>query len=237
MKILSVDTSTTVASCAVINKDETLSEGTVSSKTTHSQKLLPLIADTLDRANIDIEEIDYFAVANGPGSFTGLRIGVSTINGLAQALDKPVVAISSLKALAMNISTCEKLLVPLIDARRDRSFTGVYKSDLDGKLETLLEEDVREMDEILDILDKKQEDIMFIGDGMNNYREKIVNVLGDRAYFTPNNLNIAKASSVGELAKVKIEDGQTMSYFDLRPEYLRETQAQRELDEKMRKQL
>lgn len=236
MKILSVDSSTTVASCAVINEEEILSEAIVNSKTTHSQKLLPLIADTLDRSNTDIEEIDYFAVANGPGSFTGLRIGVSTINGLAQAMDKPVVGVSALKALAMNISTCEKLIVPLIDARRDRSFTAIYKSQDDGKLETVLEQDVIEMDEILDILDKKQEDIMFIGDGMNAYREKIVEVLGDRAYFTPKNLNIARASAVGEIAKEKIENGETLSYFELTPEYLRETQAERELDEKMRKQ-
>lgn len=236
MKILSVDTSTTVASCAIINQEEILSEGLISSKVTHSQKLMPLISDILDRANIDIEEIDYFAVANGPGSFTGLRIGVSTINGLAQSMDKPVVGISSLKALAMNVSSCEKLIVPLIDARRDRSFTAVYQSYADGRLETVLSDDVIEMDEILDLLDKRQEDIMFIGGGMDVYREKIIDILGKRAYFAPRNLNIARASSGAEIAKEKIKNGEIQTYFDLTPRYLRETQAQRELDEKMRKQ-
>lgn len=233
MIILAIDTSTNVASCAVMDDERLLGESMVNDSVTHSQKLLPLISETLDRCKIDIEEIDLFAVANGPGSFTGLRIGVSTINGLAQAMDKPVIGISSLEALAHNVSTSEKLIVPLLDARRDRSFTGIYRSDLgENHMETILEPDVLEMSDILEILDKKQEDLIFIGNGMDIYREQIIDILGERAYFTPGNLNIARASSVALIARQRAKKGQTQSYFELVPDYLRETQAQREYDEK-----
>lgn len=235
MKILAIDSSTNVASCAIMDDEKILGEALVNNNTTHSQKLLPLIADVLDRCEIDIKEIDVFAVSVGPGSFTGLRIGVSTINGLAQATDKPVIGVSSLEALAHNVSTSEKLIAPLLDARRDRSFTAIYKSGRD--METLLDPDVLEMSEVLDILDKKQEDILFIGNGMDIYKESIVKVLGDRAYFTPDNLNIARASSVAVLAMKKAKKGETQTYLELVPEYLRETQAQREYDEKRRKSI
>lgn len=236
MIILAIDTSTNVASCAVMDDDKLLGESMVNSSVTHSQKLLPLISETLDRCKIDIEEIDVFAVANGPGSFTGLRIGVTTVNSLAQAVDKAVIGISTLEALAQNISTSEKLIVPLIDARRDRSFTAIYKSDLaKQEIETILEPDVLEMTEILQALDKRQEDIIFIGNGMDIYRDQIIDILDDRAYFAPVNLNIASASSLAAIAMKRAKDGQTQSYFELVPDYLRETQAQREYDEKRRK--
>ena len=163
MKILAVDTSTNVASCAIMDDEKLLGEFIVNDNITHSQKLLPLISDTLNRCKIDISDIDVFAVANGPGSFTGLRIGVATINGLAQATEKPVVGVSSLQALAQNIVVSEKLIVPLIDARRDRAFTAIY--DTQDDFNVILEPDVLEVDELLKILDQKQENIIFIGEG------------------------------------------------------------------------
>ena len=234
MKILAIDTSTNVASCAIMDDEKLLGESMVNDNITHSQKLLPLISDTLSRCKIDVKEIDVFAIANGPGSFTGLRIGVSTINGLAQATQKPVIGVSSLEALAQNIITSEKLIVPLIDARRDRAFTAIYSARNDFK--TVLEPAIFEIVELLEILDEKHEDIIFIGEGTTAYKDMIVEKLGERAYFAPRNLNIAKASSAAEIAIKKAKDGQTKSYFDLTPDYFREPQAQREYDEKMRKQ-
>lgn len=231
MKILAVDTSTNVASCAIMDDEKLLGEFIVNDNITHSQKLLPLISDTLSRCKIDIKDIDVFAVANGPGSYTGLRIGVSTINGLAQAMEKPVIGVSSLQSLAQNIIVSEKLIVPLIDARRERAFTAIYKT-LNG-FNVILEPDVLEMNELLDILNQKQEDVIFVGEGTDVYKDRIVEVLGERAYFAPKNLNIAKASSAAEIAIRKARNGETTSYFDLTPDYLREAQAQREYDEKM----
>lgn len=234
MIILAVDTSTNVASCAIIDDEKLLGEFTINDNITHSQKLLPLISDTLDRCNLDIEDIDVFAVANGPGSYTGLRIGVGTINGLAQATEKSVVGVSSLKSLAQNISVSEKLIVPIIDARRNRVFTALYSSD--NGLKTILSPDTLELEELLEMLDKRNENIVFIGQGTEVYKDKIIESLGERAYFASKSVNIAKASSVAEIALIKAKNGETQSYFDLTPDYLREAQAQREYDEKMRNQ-
>lgn len=235
MKILAIDTSTNVASCAIMDDEKLLGEFTVNDNITHSQKILPLISNTLSRCKIDISEIDVFAVADGPGSYTGLRIGVATINGLAQATHKQVVGVSSLQALAQSIVTSEKLIVPLINARRDRAFTAIYSAK--DSFKTILEPQLLEMVELLEILDKKNQDIIFIGEGTTIYKDMIIEKLGERAYFTPKSLNVAKASSVAEISLEKVKLGETKTYFDLTPNYLRETQAQREYDEKMEKKL
>ncbi len=233
MKILAVDTSTNVASCAIMEDDKLLGESIINDKVTHSQKLLPLISDTLDFCKLKAKDIDLFAVANGPGSFTGLRIGVVTINSLAQAVDKPVVGVSSLEAIAQNASMSEKLIVPLIDARKDRVFTALY-SFTKGKLNTEVEPDVLELDLLLEMLEKRSQDILFIGEGVETYREKIEQCMGDRSHFSNEIQNIARASLVAYLALAKAKNGETKSYFELTPDYLRESQAQREYDEKMK---
>lgn len=230
MIVLAIDTSTNVASCSIMEDNKLLGEITVNNKITHSQKLMPIIAEVLKITKLDIEDVDIFAGANGPGSFTGLRIGVSTLNGLAQATQKPVVGVNSLKALAQNIVESEKLIVPLIDARRDRVFTAAYNGV--ENLEQEIEPDVIEVKALLEILDEKNRDIIFIGDGSQIYRQEIIDVLGGRAYFTSDNLNIAKASSTALLAIDKAKAGSTQSHFEFTPNYYRETQAQREYEER-----
>lgn len=232
MILLAVDTSTNVASCAIMDGEKLLVEFLVNDKTTHSQKLMPLIALALEHCKLDISDIDVFAASVGPGSFTGLRIGVATVNGLAQSVDKPVVSVSTLKALAQNVAVTEKLIVPIIDARRDRVFTAAYESLLE--LETVMEPDVLELSELLDVLEKKDRDILFIGEGIKAYEANIAERLGTRAHFPSRNIDIARASSVAELAIRKANMGETMSFFELVPEYLRESQAQREYDERQR---
>lgn len=232
MRILAVDSSTNVASCAIMEDGKLLGEAMVNDKVTHSQKLLPLISDTLKRCQLKVADIDVFAVSEGPGSFTGLRIGVVTVNSLAQATDKPVVGISSLESIAQNVAISEKIIVPIIDARRDRVFTAIYSS-IEGQLKTVQEPDVMEVTTLLEILDKRTEDILFVGEGVDGYREKITEYMGTKSHMASDNLNISKASSVAELAMVKAKNGETKSYFELTPEYLRESQAQREYDEKM----
>lgn len=233
MKVLAIDTSTNAATCAIMDDEKLVGEFTINDKITHSQKLLPMISQLLKSANIDIKEIDIFAAANGPGSFTGLRIGVATINGLAQATNKPVIGISSLEALAKNIADNEKIIVSLIDARRDRAFVGMYQAK--EELETVLSPDVLELEEIINILKEKQKDVIFVGEGTEIYKDKLKQELGSKASFAPRNINIAKASSTAEIAIKRAKQGNTKSYFELGVEYLRESQAQRELDAKMGK--
>ena len=235
MKILAIDSSTNVASCAIMDDERLLGESIINDKVTHSQKLLPLIADTLNRCRLKVEDIDIFAVSNGPGSFTGLRIGIVTANSLAQAMDKPVVGVSSLQVIAENVSQSEKLIVPIIDARRDRVFTAIYTSQ-EGKLKVVQEPDVMELKTLLEILDKRSKELLFVGEGVNKYREMISDHMGSRSYFANDNQNISRASCVAEIALVKAQNGESSTYFELTPDYLRESQAQREYDEKMKKE-
>lgn len=226
MKVLAVDTSSVVATCAVLDEEKVLGEYSLNQEMTHSEKIIPMIKELMDSLNLRPEDIDLFAGAVGPGSFTGLRIGIATIKGLAHVFDKPVVGVSTLEALAYNIPF-DGIVVPLIDARRERVFTGIYKWR-DGKLVNLSEPTILELDELLNIIQDNYEKVLFNGDGTLVYKEKIVEKLKDKAQFAPISLNMARASSVGELGLLKWKEGNAENYFQLVPEYLRESQAQRE---------
>ena len=226
MKVLAVDTSSVVATCAVLDEEKVLGEYSLNQEMTHSEKIIPMIKELMDSINLKPKDIDVFAGAVGPGSFTGLRIGIATIKGLAHVFDKPVVGVSTLEALAYNIPF-DGIVVPLIDARRERVFTGIYKWK-DGKLVNLSEPAILELDELLNIIQDNYEKVLFNGDGTLVYKEKIVEKLKDKAQFAPISLNMARASSVGELSLLKWKEGKAENYFQLVPEYLRESQAQRE---------
>jgi len=227
VKVLAVDTSSVVATCAVVDEEKVLGEFTLNQDMTHSEKLIPMIKVVMDSLGLRPEDIDLFAAAVGPGSFTGLRIGLATIKGLAHVVDKPVLGISTLEALAFNISWGETV-IPIMDARRDRVFTGIYSCE-NGILLNRLEPTIFEVDKLLDFVDDNYERVMFNGDGTNVFKERIIDRLKDKALFAPVSLNMARASSVGELALNKWNAGERESYFQLVPDYLRESQAQREL--------
>lgn len=231
MKILAIDTSSMSATCAIIDKDKLLVEYTLNHKLTHSQKIMPIIKEALDSCSLKTKDIDVFAVAKGPGSFTGLRIGVATVNGLAQSVNKKVVGVSTLDALAFNLPYCEGIVVPIIDARRDRVFTGIYKWT-NGNLHIIKEQTILEVKELIKVLAERPEKIVFIGDGTHVYKDILSETLGEKAIFAPKSANMARASSVAELAMTKAKEGKTESFFELVPDYLRESQAQREYNEK-----
>ncbi len=231
MKILAVDTSSIVASCALINENKLICEYTLNHKKTHSQKLMPIIKEILVASEILPNEIDVFAASIGPGSFTGLRIGIATINGLAHASNKPVVGVKTIDALAYNIPYFDGIIVPIMDARRNNVYTGIYKQE-DNEFNILKEQTVMNIDKLIEILKERKEKIVFNGDGVITYKEKLIDELNVRAIFSPNNLNMPKASSVAEIAMIKAKSGETQSYYDLKPEYLRKSQAERQYDEK-----
>lgn len=231
MRVLAIDTSSTSATCAIINDEKLIVEYTLNNKLTHSQTIMPMIEEALKSCDLKPEDIDVFAAAKGPGSFTGLRIGIATINGLAQATNKNVVGVSTLHALAFNVPYCEGIVVPIIDARRDRVFTAVYKW-VNGNLHMIKEQDVLEVKELIKILEERPEKIVFVGDGILTYRSVLKESLGDKVLFAPKNASVSRASSVAELAMSQAKAGKIESYFELVPEYLRESQAQREYNEK-----
>ena len=145
MKILALDSSGLVASVAIVSDDDLIGEYTVNYKKTHSQTLLPMLDEVAKMVELDLSTIDVIAVSAGPGSFTGLRIGSATAKGLALALNKEIVSVPTVDALAYNMWGCRDLVCPLMDARRNQAYTGLYRFS-DGKMDTLIKQCVVQID-------------------------------------------------------------------------------------------
>lgn len=227
MKILGLDTSTMMASCAVIDKNGVLGEYSIDQDRGHAENLVPMIEEMMRSINLDIKDIDLYAVALGPGSFTGLRIGVATMKGFAHLFNKPIIGISTTKALANNLPF-ENTVVPMIDARRNRVYTSIY-SHKDGELVEEMPVDAIDIDELIEIL-KGKDDLMVNGNGSILYREKLREELGEKIKFAKIGQNSPRAVSVAELALKKFNAGIVDDVFTLAPDYLRKSQAERQLD-------
>lgn len=226
MKILGIDTSTKVATIAVIDEEQVLGEYIISQEMSHSENLIPMLKHLLDNLHIKIKDIDLYGVAIGPGSFTGLRIGVASLKSFAHLFQKPIVGVSTLKAMAYNLPH-NKIVVPMIDARRDRVYTGVYSWE-NGVLKTFKADDVVEMEKLLEEL-KSYESIVVNGDGSILHRDRLISELKD-VKFSTKSQNVCKATSICELALLAYNRGEVDDFYTLSPDYLRETQAQRELN-------
>lgn len=225
MIILGIDTSSIVATCAIATEDRLIAELVVNNKKTHSQKLLPAIARMFEESDMSIESVDAIAVAKGPGSFTGLRIGVSTAKGLAFALQKPVVGINTLDALAYNVGLCEKLVCPLLNARRGQVYTALYQGDI-TKIRRLTEYMAVGLDEITGLIHTKGQPVIFLGDGAIVYKQEIKDALGDLSITSSSAFSMPRASSVAFLGIETLVRGEYQSAEDLEPFYLRRSQAE-----------
>lgn len=226
MKILAIDTTGSVSSVAVVSDKFTISEFTINNKKTHSETLMPMIEMTLKYANTEMEEIDYIACSNGPGSFTGIRIGVATAKALAHGCNKKIVSVPTLDILAYNIFDSKKLIVPIIDARRNEVYSAFYMWE-GSKLLKISDYKNDNIDVILQQVKEIRDCAIFVGDGIFNFESKI---LENKFDISPTNMNLQRASSVGSYAFNFIQDA--VSYTDFKPFYLRETQAQREYERK-----
>ena len=232
MKILALDSSGLVASAAVLNEDTLLAEYTVNHKKTHSQTLLPMIDEILRMLGMDPSELDAVALAGGPGSFTGLRIGSATAKGLGLALDIPLVPVPTVDALACNLCEVEdSLVVPMMDARREQVYTGVYRFD-GGKLRVIREQRPEAVTELAEILNNMGGNVIFLGDGVPVYRERLAELLKVPYRIAPPHLNRQRAGAVGWLAMQYLKEGRTVSADEHAPEYLRLSQAERERKER-----
>lgn len=234
MKILAVDSSGLVASVAVVEEDNLLVEYTMNYKKTHSQTLLPMLDEVKKMIDLDLNSIDAIAVAAGPGSFTGLRIGSATVKGLGLALNKPIVEVPTLEGLAYNMCGTGWLVCPLMDARRNQVYTGVYRFVQDGttwKMETVQEQCAVDVTEILQICNRLGEAVIFLGDGVPVYKEQIAEVCKVPYAFAPAGMNRQRAASVGSLGVAYAKAGKVVSAAEHEPEYLRKSQAEREREE------
>jgi len=223
MKILAIDTSSPVASAAVMVDSNLVGEYVISNGKTHSQIIIPLISDMLTKAGISVHEIDVFAVSLGPGSFTGLRIGIATAKSFAQALNKKIIGISALDSLHANLPCGNDLFIcPIMDARRGNVYNSIYKNGIKLKDDRLIN-----INEVLEEVSGNK--TIFLGDGILKHKETIVSVMGDNAIFAPANLSMQKSSSVAFLANQRVMNGEFDNIYSLEPVYVRASQAEREL--------
>lgn len=232
MKILSIESSTSSASCAILEEDKLLGEVNLNGKKQHSVILMHLIDNLLKDLKLSLDDIDAFAVSSGPGSFTGLRIGMATAKGLASATNKPFIGVSSLDALAFNLAYTDGIVCPIIDALRDNVYTALY-SFKNGKLERLTDYMAIHIDDLISTIKNGNYDsVSFIGDAIPKFKEKLSSSF-EKVNFAPNNVNLARASSLGELGLSRIKEGLADDPLTFAPIYLRKSQAEREYEEKM----
>jgi len=263
MKILAIDSSGLVASIAILEDDNLIAEYTINYKKTHSQTLLPMLEQVKNMVELELDTLDVIAVAAGPGSFTGLRIGSATAKGLGLALKKPIVGIPTVDAMAYNLYGTDKLICPIMDARRGQVYTGIYKFEQRNEKELLqcLEENRdHKIEDNSKLINNKQiegyslkivqpqcavmledivaqlndigREVIFLGDGVPVFEEKLLEIMKIPYSFAPAGLNRQKASSVGNLARIAYLQGKQETPADFKPNYLRLSQAERELLEK-----
>jgi len=229
VKVLALETSSTVASVALVTENKLMAELVINHKKTHSQMLMPVLENLLDGADLTIKNIDVFAVASGPGSFTGIRIGVATAKALAQALDKPVVGVSSLDGLAFNMLHVTGLICPLIDARNEQVYTCLYRSDGE-EIERINDYMAIRVADLLVNLKKYGESIMFCGDAAHLHTDMILHILKADARVAQPIFSLHRASSIGWLALKKAILKETQTYSELLPFYLRKSQAEQKYE-------
>lgn len=235
MKILGIDSSGLVASAAIAGEKNIIAEFTVNNKQTHSQTLLPMIEKVVDMSGIELEQIDAIAIAAGPGSFTGLRIGSATAKGIGLALKKPVVSVPTLEGLAYRVSVFDGIICPIMDARRNQVYTGIYKMDK-GNLVCLSEQKAVDIHEIMEELEKYDEKVIFLGDGVEVQRETIEKEFKKEYCFAPIHLSKQSAAAVAVLGDIYFNQGKAEDAAEHKPIYLRKSQAEREREERLKKQ-
>lgn len=236
MKILALDSSSLTASVAVVEDDITIAEYTVNYKKTHSQTLLPMLDEIVKMTEQDLQEMDAIAIAAGPGSFTGLRIGSATVKGLAQALQKPIVAVPTVDGLAGNLYGTDKVVCPLMDARRNQTYTGLYefvKKEDTYEMHCLKPQCAVDLSEILAAVNELGREVIFLGDGVPVFKESIKENITVPYSFAANTCNRQRAAVIGWLGMQLFKQGTYETAVSHAPEYLRLSQAERERNSKI----
>lgn len=230
MKILAIDTTGLTASVAIVDENNIIAEFTLNYKKTHSQTIMPLIEYMVKMIDFDLSSIDYIACSNGPGSFTGLRIGASTAKGFAHGLNKRIVPVPTLDAIAYNIFETDNIIVPIMDARRNQVYTAFYiwENNKFKRISSYMAEDINT---VLNELKNNNKNVIFLGDGVSVHKQTIIS-FNKNYIFAPQNVNMQKAASVASIAFNLISEGKDVSYSDFNIFYLRQSQAEREYERK-----
>lgn len=222
MKILGVETATTTGSVAVVGDAGVIAEYTLNIELTHSERLMSTVDRVLSDTGIRVADIDAFAVSIGPGSFTGLRIGLAAVKGLALVTNKPVVPVPTLKALAWNLPHAAWPVCPLLDARKNEVYTAIYRFGESG-IEQLMEESVLPL---RGLAERITERTLFTGEGTRLFRDDIRSLFGGRAVFAPASASVPSAASVAEIGLMLLKAGERAEPDSLTPLYLRRPEAE-----------
>ena len=232
MRIVGIDASGPVASCAVLVDGEVVQLIAMNQGLTHSETIMPALDACMSAAGLSCDQVDCFATVAGPGSFTGVRIGVCAVKGLAHAWNKPCARIDALEALAMNYQGFDGLACPILDARRGQVYCALFDTR-NGDPVRAAEDDAVALDVLLERLPDDRR-IMFAGDGLAVHEKAILEKLGDRALIAPANLRDLRPDAVCALAAKK--QNEWVEARELRPVYLRAPQAERERNARLKRE-
>lgn len=240
MKLIAIESSALVASVAYMEDDKLVAEYTVDHKKTHSQTLLPMLSEIREMVGIDLAGIDAVAVAGGPGSFTGLRIGSATAKGLGLALDVPLISVPTVDAIAYNLCGAEGLVCPMMDARREQVYTGIYhfmREEKDTGAQAIrlvadMEQCPMDVGALCERLNEMGQQVTLLGDGVPVYLSRIEEALKVPYLIAPAHLSRQRAGALAALAMQYASEGRLETAAEHRPDYLRLSQAEREAAEK-----
>jgi len=227
MKILAIDSTANTSTVALLENDKLLGVYTANTKNTHSETLLPMVKHLLSTLNVSNDQIDVYAVSNGPGSFTGVRIGVATIKGLAFGKDKKCVEVSTIEALAQNLEGFCGIICPIMNARRGQVYTGAF---LNG--ERIIDDTCMMLSDLVPMLEEYNQPIYFVGDGYSLVENMSINGFKE----TPEALRYQNAFSVGKIAYKRLQSEDYTTDKELSVEYLRKPQAEREREERLERE-
>lgn len=227
MKILAVDSSSVTASVAITENGKVLAENFINNGLTHSQTLMPMVEKTINESGISVKDIDFFAITHGPGSFTGVRIGIASVKGMADALDKKCLPISTLEAIAEPLKNEDVIACAVMDARCNQVYTAIFNNG-----ERLCDDKAVLIDELGEELKQYDKKIVFIGDGSVLCYDKLHEIIQD-CDVADEKIRYVHGESIGFVAENKIKNGEEpINSANLVPFYLRLPQAERELNNK-----
>ena len=235
MKILAIDSSGLVATVALVEDDNLIAEYTIHHKKTHSQTLMPMLSEIKNMTELDLESVEAIAVAKGPGSFTGLRIGAATAKGLAMGLHKPIIEVPTLEGMAYQMYGTSAAICPIMDARRNQVYTGLYQfvaGEEGYEMKTLQEGCACDILECIDFVNANGKEVVFLGDGVEVFADVIREKCEVPVFFAPAHRRLQSAASVGALALIYAKEGKFTEAKDHAPDYFRVSQAERERMEK-----
>lgn len=248
MRILGIDSSGMVASVAIVTDGVITAEYTMNHKKTHSETLLPMIDEIMKTSEVEMKDLNAIAIAAGPGSFTGLRIGAATAKGLALAEDLPIIPVKTCEGLAFNMWGAEGVICPIIDARRNQVYTGLY--EIQGGVEVLMDQEPMDIHELIEkinkmatgeitstgssgqgINNKRITEITFLGDGVPIYENVIWDEIKIPCKLAPANMNRQRGASIAAYGEILFKEKKFINADEFAPEYLRKSQAERVRDE------